>query len=362
MSNELRREKGSILAPSNGSKVIVLVTLIAITIVLFIVSLFVGSSGLSFMDSLKALFGVGDASNVRIVQKVRLPAALAAIIAGGALSLSGLIMQTCLGNKMASPSTLGVSNAAVFGANLSIIVFAGGYLSTGNNVANFDTSSNPYATSLVAFVFALATIFLVMGISKLAGFSQLSIILVGVALSFFWSALTTLIQFYATDVGLSAAVVWSFGDLSRASFKDDLIMLVPLVVSFVFFMIMANRLNALMAGENIASSLGVRVNLLRFICLTLASLICALSVSLLGIIGFVGIICPHVMRKIVGSNHKWLIPTSLLCGSILLLLAHIVSKGIGGGLDLPVGAITSLIGAPFFIVILILDRRSLCLR
>ena len=253
---------------------------------------------------------------------------------------------------MASPSTLGVSNAAVFGANLSIIGFAGGYLSTGGRIANYDFGMNPFATSSVAFLFALASTFVVLALCRIRSFSSETVVLAGIALGTVWTALTTLLQFYATDVGLSAAIIWTFGDLGRATFQTDFIMLGVVAVSVVVFLLLQWRFNAVAADETVAASLGVKVDVLRFVSLLLSSLITAVCVSYLGIIGFLGIISPHAMRRIVGNNHRFLIPATLVSGSFLLLFSDIVSRLIGGGSALPVGAITALLGGPFFLYLI----------
>jgi len=318
----------------------------------FVLSLMVGSSWLSIPESVMALFGQGASSSVRIVQAIRLPRALAALLAGAGLALAGLIMQSTLGNIMASPSVLGVSNAAVFGANVSIIAFAGGFLSTGHNLDNYGTNANPFATSAIAFVFALLSVLLILGLSRLRSFSPNTVILAGLALGAVWTAGTTILQFYATDVGLSAAVIWSFGDLGRATFTTDWIVLAVVGISGVFFYLLRYKYNALLNGGDIASSLGVRVDWLRFFSLLIASLLTAVCVSFFGIIGFVGLICPHAMRRIVGNDHRFLIPGSMLAGSFLLLLSDVLSRVIANGSALPVGAITALLGAPFFLYLI----------
>lgn len=335
----------------------VLIILCILVFVSAVACLFVGSSGMTISDAVAALFGKGSAADIRIIQNIRIPRVLAALIAGAGLSIAGLIMQTTLGNAMASPSTLGVSNAAVFGANLSIIVFAGGFLATGNNVAAYATSANPYATSLIAFIFSILSVFLILALCKIKAFSPSVVVLAGIAMGSVWTAATTILQFYATDVGISAAVIWNFGDLGRATYKTDLIMAVVVAIGLVFFILMSWRYNALLSGDMAARSMGVNVDRLRFISLLLASLITAVCVSFLGVIGFVGIICPHVMKKILGQDHRVITPSSALAGSLLLLLADTLSRSIGNGSALPVGAITSLLGAPFFIAI-IFSRRS----
>ena len=326
-------------------------------LILALVCIFIGSSHMTLAECFAALFGKGDAVSTRIIWNIRIPRVLAAIIAGAGLSSSGLIMQTTLNNSLASPSVLGVSNAAVFGANLSIIAFAGGFLTTGNNPKDFAVGANPYATSLIAFVFATISILIILGLCRLRSFLPNVVVLAGVAIGAMWTAATTILQFYATDVGLSAAVIWSFGDLGRATYKTDLIMLVVVVIGIIFFRFTSWRYNALLSGDETAKTMGINVELLRFISMLLASLITAVCVSFLGVIGFVGIICPHVMKKLLGQDHRTSLPASAIAGSILLILADTLSRSIGNGSALPVGAITSILGAPFFIGIIFTGRR-----
>ena len=327
-------------------------------IVLSIVCMFVGSSNMTIGECIAALNKTGSPSQVRIIWNIRIPRVLAAIIAGAGLAVSGLIMQTTLNNSMASPSTLGVSNAAVFGANLSIIAFAGGFLSTGNNLNNYAVGANPYATSVMAFVFSTVSILIILGLCTLRSFSPNVVVLAGMAIGSVWTAATTILQFYATDVGISAAVVWNFGDLGRAIYRTDAIMFVVVALGFLFFMLMSWQFNALLSGEATAKTMGIHVEALRFWTLLLASLITAACVSFLGVIGFVGIICPHVTKKLLGQDHRISIPASALSGSLLLLFADTLSRSMGGGSALPVGAITSLLGAPFFMVIIFSRKEN----
>ena len=336
-----------------------LITAMRISVILCgIACLFAGSSNMSFADALAALAGRGTAANVRILWNIRVPRMLAALIAGAGLSVSGLIMQTTLNNSMASPSTLGVSNAAVFGANLSIIAFAGGFLSTGNNISSFDVGANPYATSVMAFLFSTLSILLILGLCTIRSFSPNVVVLSGMAIGSVWTAATTILQFYATDVGLSAAVIWNFGDLGRATYRTDWIMLVVVTIGTVFFELNSWKFNALLSGEATAKTMGIHVESLRFTAMLLASVITAVCVSFLGIIGFVGIICPHVTKKLLGQDHRVTIPVSCMSGSLLLLLADTASRSLGSGLALPVGAITSLLGAPFFIAIIFSGKEN----
>ena len=321
-------------------------------VILAFVCLFIGSSHMTLADCFAALAKKGSPAQIRIIWNIRIPRVLAAIIAGAGLSVSGLIMQTNLNNPMASPSTLGVSNAAVFGANLSIIAFAGGFLSTGNNLTSYTVGANPYATSLIAFIFSSLSILLILALCRLRSFQPDVVVLAGIAIGSVWTAATTILQFYATDVGLSAAVIWTFGDLGRATYRTDLIMAAVVIAGIIFFMLMSWKFNALLSGDAAARSMGVNVDLLRFASMLTASIITAVCVSFLGIIGFVGIICPHVCKRLLGQDHRVSIPASALTGSILLLLADTLSRSMGNGSALPVGAITSMLGAPFFLSII----------
>ena len=348
-----------IMQKQQSRRYALIITAFAVVVLILAVGcLFVGSSNMTFSAALDALLGGGSAAQSRIIWRIRVPRVLAALIAGAGLSVAGLVMQTTLNNAMASPSTLGVSNAAVFGANLSIIAFAGGFLTTGNNPASFDVGANPYATSVLAFVFSTVSVLLILALCTLRGFSPNVVVLSGMAIGSVWTAATTILQFYATDVGLSAAVVWSFGDLGRATYRTDLIMLAVVTVGLVYFLLMAWKYNALLGGEATAKTMGIHVESLRFVSLLLASVITAVCVSFLGIIGFVGIICPHVTKKLFGQDHRITIPVSAISGSLLLVLADTLSRSVGQGSALPVGAITSLLGAPFFIAIIFSRKEN----
>ena len=348
----MRMNMRSDLEKNRRKNVAAIAVLAAAVMALALVCLFVGSSHMSIAECFAALAKKGSAAQVRIIWNIRIPRVLAAILAGAGLSVSGLIMQTNLNNPMASPSTLGVSNAAVFGANLSIIAFAGGFLDTGNHLSSYTVGANPYATSLMAFLFSTLSILLILGLCRIRAFQPGVVVLSGIAIGSVWTAATTILQFYATDVGLSAAVIWTFGDLGRATYRTDWIMAVVVGVGIGYFALMSWRFNALLSGDAAAKSMGVAVDRLRFVSMLLASVITAVCVSFLGIIGFVGIICPHVTKKLLGHDHRVSIPASALSGSILLLLADTLSRSIGNGSALPVGAITSLLGAPFFLAII----------
>lgn len=317
-------------------------------------SLVVGQSGMSLGDAVKGLFGMGEPVNVRIVRFVRFPRILAAIVVGFGLAISGHVMQATLRNPLASPSSLGVSNAAVFGANLAIVLGAGSFAGTAGNVLNVN---DPYVVALVAFVFAFGTVMFVVLLSGFRRFSPVTVILLGVAVTGLFTALTTLVQYLASDQVLAAAVYWSFGDLSRASYLKIALIAGCVLPSFVAFFCLRWKYNAIAGGDDVAKSLGVRLSGVRVLSLLLASLITAVCVSFVGVIGFVGVVCPQLMKRFVGNDSRYLLPTSGLAGSVLLLLSDALSRVISSGMDLPVGAVTAIVGTPFFLYIL-LRRES----
>lgn len=326
---------------------IVFFVVLGIAFFLFALSFFLGSTNLSPDRSFLGLFGQADNAANRIMQRIRLPRNIGAFIIGGGLALSGLIMQTSLKNPMASPATLGISNAAVFGANLIILVIYG----TGSNPF-VSASDSPFTVSGIGFLFALLCVLLVLGLSSFHRFNPTTVVLVGIALGALFQAGTTLLQYFSDDVALSAVVGWSFGNLERLTMGENYILLAVIGLSLATFQLLSYRFNALVGGESFAKSLGVHTSLLRFIALFVASLIAALCVSFCGIIGFVGIIAPHIMKRIIGNDHRFLIPTSFFAGASMLLFCDIATRLIGQGTSLPVGAITALLGAPFFLLIL----------
>lgn len=335
-------------------KTITLVVLFVLTLFLTALCVFVGSSGISFFDVVKALFGFGDKTNQIIVWNIRFPRVLAAIVAGGGLAVSGCIMQNVLKNPMASPSTLGVGNASAFGANFAIIVLgAGAFHSTHGSWLTID---NPYLVTICSFVFALLSVGFILVMSAVKKFAPSTIVLAGVAIGSIFQAGTTILQYFAMDTQVASAVYWTFGDLGRASYQEDLIMAIVVVCSFVYFFFKRWDYSAMSNGMTYAKSVGVKTQSTTIVSLLLASLITAVCVSFLGIIGFVGLIAPQIMKRIVGDDYRFLLPATLLCGMSILLVADTVGRIVIMGTSLPVGAITSLLGGPMFLVLLLKEK------
>ena len=310
-----------------------------------------GAMKLSLREIFLAFFNVGEASKIAIIKSIRLPRVLAGILAGSGLALSGLIMQNNLKNPLASPSTL-ISNAAAFGANVAIIVFSAG--SIANLGGGALSLSNPYLVTLCAMFFSLLATLAIIALARIGKFSPQSIVLAGVALNSLFSAGIMIIQYFSADPTKVAAVIfWTFGDLSRASWKEIIIMAVLIITAYTYFIIHRWDYNALSSGDDMAKSLGVNVDSLRLKSMFVASVITAVTVSFLGVIGFVGLISPQISKRLVGSDNRYLIPTSALMGSLILLLSDTLARVVLSPEVIPVGAITAFLGAPLFLYFLI---------
>lgn len=290
-----------------------------------------------------------------IIWNIRLPRLLAAIAAGAGLSISGTAMQSILKNPLGSPFTLGLSHAAAFGAALSVMLLNTGQMHS--SVADAVSITNPWMTSAFAFLFCMGATLVILFLSHLRNSKPEVIVLSGVALGSLFTAATMFLQYFADDVQLSAMVFWTFGDLSRASWQELWCILGVLFVSGIFFYCNRWNYNALSAGDETAQSLGVAVQRVRITGLVTAALLTSVIISFLGVIGFVGLICPHIARRITGNDHRYLLPLSALTGSLLLVAADLAGTTVMAPHTLPVAILTSFIGAPVFFYLLIKGSR-----
>lgn len=341
---------------AKAKKIAIIFILLALVFLFFVVSVFVGSGTLSFKEVFLAIFNKGSETARLIVRRIRFPRVIAALIAGGGLAVSGLVMQTVLKNPLASPTTLGVSNAAVFGANFAIIVVgAGAFHSTHGSWLSI---SNPYLVSTFSFLSAIIAAGSILLLARLKNLNASAIVLAGVAVSAIFQAGTTLIQYFASDTQVASAVYWTFGDLGRASYKTDLIMFIVVAVSTLFFFLKRWDFSAMSGGIAYAKTLGVNTRFMTIMSLLLASLITSVTVSFLGIIGFVGLTAPQFMKRIVGDDYRYLLPSSFLAGALLLLISDILGRLPIFGTSVPVGVVTSLIGGPVFLAILLRRKKN----
>lgn len=314
----------------------------------FILDLASGPSGLSFGAVLQALFLPQEAARTTlvIVHDLRLPQALMAVLVGAALALAGAEMQTVLNNPLASPLTLGTSSAAVFGAALAIVLGLGIPGIPGNWIIPAN-----------AFVFAFGSTLLIQGLSRLRGAGGETVVLFGIALFFTFNALVGLTQFIASQQALQQLVFWTLGSLGRASREQVGILAVVLAATVPFSLASAWQLTALRLGVERAESFGIPVARLRLMSLVRISLLTGTAVAFVGVIGFIGLVAPHIARLLVGEDHRMLLPASALTGALVLSLAAAASKLLVSGAVVPVGIVTALVGVPIFLALVLGARR-----
>lgn len=335
------------------------ITIIAFIVVcaagLGVASMTLGSASLSPPDVFRALLGGADGSTTQIVVHIRLARALAALAAGAGLGLSGCVMQAVLLNPLASDYTLGVSQGAAFGAAVAIVLMGAGTVqSTG---ADAVLIRNPHLVTVAAFAGAISATLAVLVLSRYRGISPESMILAGIAFGSLFSAATVMTQYFASDVQVASIVFWTFGDVGRVSWKELAVMSAVTVPVTVYFLFNRWNYNVLQSGDDAAGSMGVNVGRTRMVGMMLASLVTAVAVSFMGIIAFVGLVSPHLTRRIIGGDYRFLVPGSCAMGALLLLASDTVSRTIIAPIVLPVGAITSFMGAPLFLYLLVKGHR-----
>lgn len=316
----------------------------------FLLDVGLGPARYSIPEILNTIFNA-DAVPIAmraIIWDIRLPVAIMALLAGASLSVSGAEMQTILNNPLASPFTLGISAAASFGASISLVV---GY-------SFFPWAGGIFFVSANAFVFAILASFLIYALSKMRGASTETMVLLGIALVFSFSSLLSLIQYIATEQALQQVVFWTLGSLLKASWPKIGIIALVLVAVLPFFLRQVWALTALRLGDEKARSMGINVEQVRLSSLIAVSALASVVVAFVGTIGFVGLVGPHVARMLVGEDQRFFLPMSAITGALLLSVASIVSKSIVPGAIIPVGIITSLVGIPFFLSLILTRKRQ----
>jgi iron complex transport system permease protein len=321
-----------------------------------VIAVSLGAADIPLMDVARSLTGGSVSKRFDIIiWNIRLPQALTAIVAGAGLAVAGTAMQSILRNPLGSPFTLGISHAAAFGAAFSVMILDGGVMtSTHADTVNI---TNPFVTTIMAFVFSLAAAGVIIGVSRLRGATPEVMVLTGVALGALFTAGTMFLQFFADDVQLAAIVFWTFGDTARASWSELGAIAAVTVAASLYFLGNSWNYNAIDAGDETAKGLGVRVERVRMVGMLLASMLTAVIIAFLGIIGFVGLVVPHMARRIIGSDHRFLLPATILGGGLLLLASDTMARLILAPHVLPVSVLTAFMGAPIFIYLIIRGQR-----
>ena len=324
-------------------RVLILAGLLVLCMAAFLLDLVTGPSSLTPLQVLAGVFSPDalSAPQQAIIWQVRLPYALMAVLVGAALSLAGAEMQTILNNSLASPFTLGVSSAASFGAALAIVLGV-----------SLPFVPAEWMVPINAFVFAFGSVLLLQAMARRRSAGVETVVLLGIALVFAFNALVALVQFLSSQEALQQLVFWSMGSLSRATWNHVGVLAAVLALVLPFSWMAAGRLTSLRLGEDRARSFGVDVGRLRFLTLLRVSLLAATSVAFAGTIGFIGLVGPHMGRLLLGEDHRFLLPASVLCGALVMSLASVASKTLVPGAIMPVGIVTAIVGVPVFLFLI----------
>lgn len=279
-----------------------------------------------------------------IVIQYRMPRVVVGIFAGAGLAVCGAVMQSVLKNPLADPYTTGVSSGASLGATIAI-------------TAGFSATASPPIV-LLAFVFSLLPIGMMIAISKMRNASPTTMIMAGIGIMYIFNAITTVLMLWADPQDLSRVYRWQVGTLDSVTWADAPYIGVVTVVGIIILMILAGRLNVLATGDESAKALGVDADNLRVVCLVLVGIVTAVVVSFTGLIGFVGLVTPHIVRLFIGSDNRYLIPASALFGASLLIIADLIGRSVLTT-NIQVGVVMAFIGGPVFLWLLIRGRRSM---
>ena len=286
----------------------------------------------------------GDTTIAHIVLNLRLPRIIGGIICGFALAVCGAAMQSMMKNPLADPYTMGISSGAGFGAALAMIL--GIELIAGGGIV------------VNAFVFAVIPAVIILFLSRFRKATPTMMVLCGISLMYLFNALTQLFMLIADPDDMSAVYEWMVGSLDGVSYDELLLVLLVTVIGSLYVQYMANQLNVMGIGDESAQTLGVDVERRRLVILMVITLVAASVVSFTGVIGFVGLVAPHIARTLIGSDNRYLIPASGVVGSLLLVASDILARTIASPVMLPVGVITACVGGPLFMLLILRSTKE----
>lgn len=343
---------------AKARKVLAILSVFVVLLIAIVISVSLGAGSPRFMDVMQVIFSklfpfleIDPGSQITqiIILDIRLPRIVLAIIAGAGLAASGASMQGVLRNPLVSPYILGIASAAGFGAALAFVLGIGIFM-----------PFEGYVVVANAFIFSMLAMLMVYGIARLRGITPESVILAGVAVGYLFSAMLSLIQYIAPEhQAVRAIVYWLLGRLSNAEWESVLIILPIVLVAVVLMMRHSWDMNVMSLGDEVAMSLGVNSRRVLVICMALGALATASIISFTGIIGFICLVSPHIARMMIGSDHRFLLPCSIVLGAGLLLCSDTLARLVLMPSEVPVGIVTSLIGVPFFLYLLLSRRRQL---
>ena len=321
--------------------------LIILVIILFVADLLIGSTHIGASEVIRSLFGHGTPGGEIIVTQFRLPKALTAIIAGAAMSVSGLLMQTLFRNPLAGPDVLGVSSGAGLGVALTLLTLSPLFtLSAGSALQG-------WGLILAAWAGAGAVMMIIMAVSARMR-DIMTVLIVGLLLASAISAVVSLLQYFSNEAMLRTYVIWTMGNLGNISYPQIRALALASTAGLVMSFLMVKPLNAILMGETFSRTVGVKMSSTRIILLAAASILAGSVTAFCGPLAFIGVAVPHIGRLVFGTtDHRTLMPGVALCGSAVLLLSDIISALPGGGHIIPINTVTSLIGIPVVLWIIL---------
>ena len=334
-------------------------TIVGALLLTFICGYFFTTIGLPNINNLQVFTAVqklingtinsgSDVAVNKIILLLRMPRILLAILAGIGLAVAGAAMQSVTRNYLVSPFTLGISSAAAFGASMCIVFGTGAFFQSDAGMI------------ICAFAASCGCGFVVYGVSRQIGITPGSIVLVGIALNYLFSAMTATIEFFAKEHKLEAVVQWTFGTFNRATWESVALTGIVVLICFAVLMLYCLPLNAMASNDDeTVKSLGVNPERIRTICGLLAVFMTSTIISFTGVIGFVGLIAPHMARFIIGNDHRFYLPFAAVLGALLLLLSDTIGKFILYPVNIPVGIIISFLGVPLFIHLILSKRQGI---
>ncbi|NHV45226.1 MAG: iron ABC transporter permease [Candidatus Verstraetearchaeota archaeon] len=335
-------------------KQLILLLLIIFTIFLIPISIWLGYYKISIIDIIRIIFMPDGSPISTIIWDLRFRRILAAIIIGAILGGAGTAIQATMRNPLASPFTFGLSFAASLGVAIALLILQGGLIQRYQIYVY-----NPFIIAICAFIFSLIQVLIILLLAYKAGLSAGSLVLSAIAISFAYQAILYLLQyFYLNEILVSTVVFWTFGDLGRISWEElKLVSIVSIVLIIPYFIYKSIDYDLILGGDELAKSSGISPERLRIETTIIAALGTALATSFVGVIGFVCLVAPHIARLLVGGGHRYLMPTSMIMGSIILMLSDTIGRTIISPTIIPVGIMTSLLGVPILVYLLIKSGR-----
>lgn len=339
-------------------KVTFIIVSILLTLIVSIVALSLGPTNIPLSDTFKTLVNcvVDIFSDIPsmyhdVIVNTRMPRILMAIVVGGSLAAAGCIMQGILRNPLVSPFTLGVSTAAAFGAGLSIVygvLIFGSFYSLKFSLFDFTFSGSSIVSILFAFFFGLISISFVLIMSRKENASKSTLVLSGVVISYIFQAGLSFLKYISDDSSLRDITLWTMGNLWSASWASFWIVIPIVLICMVYLEKISIDINTLASGVDVAKNLGIDVARLRMRGLLVCTIVTCTCIAFTGAIGFIGLMAPHICRRIIGNDNRYLLPASVVTGGLILLISDTVSRTVFST-DVPVGILIYLIGGAFFI-------------